>query len=87
MKLLIGILRAPFWLLSRILGLVLGLMVFVLLAVSIVAFGPFLTMGYGLKYGIRFPITLLWGVTTPYVISGFWKNILKALREGTARHS
>jgi len=58
MRLIITLVRAPFWLLSRVLGLVLGFAVFALLALSIVAFGPFLTLGYGLKYGIRFPVTL-----------------------------
>ena len=84
MKLLIGLIKAPFWLISRILGLALGLAVFVLLAISIVAFGPFVTISYGFKYGIRFPVTLLWGVTTPYVIGGFWHSILKALRENAS---
>ena len=83
MQLIITLVKAPFWLLSRVLGLVLGFAVFALLALSIVALGPFLTLGYGLKYGIRFPLTLLWGITTPYVIGGFWSNVMKALREGS----
>jgi|AntAceMinimDraft_16_1070373.scaffolds.fasta_scaffold05586_7 hypothetical protein len=83
MRLITTLVRAPFWLLSRVLGLVLGFAVFALLALSIVAFGPFLTLGYGLKYGIRFPITLLWAITTPYVIKGLWGNVLTKLREGS----